>query len=298
MKKEEILLKSFIDENPISVMVYTPEVEPKGIFQVVHGMVEHKGRYDTFMNFICEQGYIGIIADTRGHGKSVKNSNDFGYFYNDGSNNVVEDTHQVSLYIKDKYPELSLTLFGHSLGSLIIRKYIKKYDKDVDKLIVCGSPSYNSAVNFGINVINFMKKFKGDRFRSKLVNDLAFNNFNNGFSGKSKNRWLCSNEESVKEFESDSLCNFTFTLNGFETLFNLVKEVYSNEGWEVTKPELPIMFISGSDDKALINVDKWLEAQQHLKDVGYTDITYKLYDNYRHEILKEINNDCVFLDII
>lgn len=29
------------------------------------------------------------------------------------------------------------------MGSLIVRKYIKKYDKDIDKLIVCGSPSIN-----------------------------------------------------------------------------------------------------------------------------------------------------------
>ena len=55
MKKEELLLKSFIDENPISVLVYTPEGDPKGIIQIVHGMIEHKGRYENFMNFICYQ---------------------------------------------------------------------------------------------------------------------------------------------------------------------------------------------------------------------------------------------------
>ena len=81
-------------------------------------------------------------------------------------------------------------------------------------------------------------------------------------------------------------------------MFNLLKEVYDTNGWEVNKPDLPILFLSGSEDRALINYDKWIEAQQYLKDVGYTDVSNKLYDNYRHEILKEKNNDGVYLDII
>lgn len=298
MKKEELLLKSFIDENPISVLVYTPEGDPKGIIQIVHGMIEHKGRYENFMNFVCNQGYIVIAADTRGHGKSVKSAEDFGYFGEDGANSVVEDTHQVTLYIKDKYPDLKICLFGHSLGSLIVRKYLKKYDKDIDKLIVCGSPSYNPLLKTGLSYIKILKKFKGDHFRSKLITNYSFNGFNKGLSGKGKNRWLSSNEESINELETDPLCNFIFTLNGYETMFNLLKEVYDTNGWEVNKPDLPILFISGSEDRALINYDKWIEAQQYLKDVGYTDVSNKLYDNYRHEILKEKNNDGVYLDII
>lgn len=298
MKKEELFLKSFIDEVPISVLVITPEVEPKGIVQIVHGMVDHKERYLNFMEFLASQGFIAIASDVRGHGKSIKEKNDLGYFYNDGANSAVEDVHQVSLYIKDKYPNLNLSLFGHSMGSLIVRNYIKKYDNEIRELIVCGSPSYNNSVEFALSIIKILKKIKGDRYRSKTLKNICFNGFNKDLPGNNKYKWICSNEEIVKLYENDPLCNYIFTLNGFESLFNLMKEAYSKEGWNVKNPELPIMFISGEDDRTMVTYDKWIDAQNLLKEIGYKNVTNKLYEKYRHEILNEVDNDKIYLDII
>lgn len=53
---------------------------PQAIIQISHGMCEHKERYLDFMNELAHQGYLCVIHDHRGHGKSVKNRDDLGYF--------------------------------------------------------------------------------------------------------------------------------------------------------------------------------------------------------------------------
>ena len=78
-----------------------PEQSPKGIVQICHGMAEHKERYEPFMQMLCNNGYISVIHDHRGHGKSVKDAADLGYFYDDSGKAIIEDAHQVTTWMKD-----------------------------------------------------------------------------------------------------------------------------------------------------------------------------------------------------
>lgn len=94
------------------------------------------------MEYLYHLGYVCLIHDHRGHGQSVLKDEDLGYFYQDGDIGIVEDLHQLTLWIHQQYPDLPLYLFGHSMGSLVVRVYLKKYDKDIQGLIVCGSPSH------------------------------------------------------------------------------------------------------------------------------------------------------------
>ena len=125
MEIKEVTLNSKCDNLPIGIMIFIPEGEIKGIFQISHGMCEHKEMYYNFMEYLTNQGYVTIINDHRGHGESVKNKNDLGYFYDNTADYIVEDLHQVTLYIKEMYPNKNITLLGHSMGSMVVRKYMK-----------------------------------------------------------------------------------------------------------------------------------------------------------------------------
>ena len=70
--KKTVYLTSKQDGLKLHVLLMEPEEEPKGIVQIVHGMAEHKERYEPFMEMLCKQGYISIIHDHRGHGKSIR----------------------------------------------------------------------------------------------------------------------------------------------------------------------------------------------------------------------------------
>lgn len=294
--KEHLTIHSSFDNLPLDVIIMSPS-HPKGIIQISHGMCEHKERYIDFMTYLNQQGYVCCIYDHRGHGKSVFNKNDLGYFYNNGHIGIVEDLHQITTMIKQRYPLLPLYLFGHSMGSLIVRCYLKKYDKEIDGLFVCGSPSYNSATSVGIKLTRLMKKIKGDHYRSSFIQHIGFDAFNKNFEDK-KNSWICSNTHVVDEYNNDPLCSYIFTVQGFESLFLLMKETYDPNHWKLSNPNVPIHFIAGENDPCITNTNKFNKAVQFMKDVGYQQTTSKLFKHMRHEILNEKKKNIVYQHVI
>lgn len=269
MIKENIQIKSECDKLPLDVLILIPENEIKGIIQFSHGMSEYKNKYIKFMEYLTQKGYVTVIHDQRGHGKSIRNKEDLGYFYDEKAEFVVEDLKQITLYIKNRFPNKKLVLFGHSMGSMIVRKFIKKYDDEINGLIVCGSPSRNSKVDLGILTVKILKIFFGDKHRSKFVNRLTF-----GKSTKPKD-----------DTNQDELTGFIFTLNGFQNVFTLMKDIYSKEGWLIKNKNLPILFIAGSDDSIIKDKERWIESQDFLKNLGYDNIQNKLYDGLKHELI-------------
>lgn len=288
METKNCQIESNYDGLVLDVLTLIPAGESKGIIQLSHGMAEHKERYIPFMEYLTKQGYITIIHDHRGHGKSVKEKQDLGYFGEEKAEYVVEDLHQITKWIKSQFPQKKVTLFGHSMGSMIVRKYIKKYDDEINQLIVCGSPSKNPYVDIALLLVKLEKQIKGERHRSKFIQKLAFGSYNQKIEQTtSTNSWICSNPEIIKSYDSDELCGFIFTLNGFQNLFTLMKEIYSPKEWKLSHKTLPILFIAGEDDPVIINPKKWKQSQIFLRDLGYQNISYKLYPKMRHEIINE-----------
>lgn len=97
MEKREFILPSDMDQLPLSTALFLPEGEIKGIFQISHGMAEHKERYFDLIAYLTAQGYVTIIHDHRGHGKSVRTKENLGYFYDRRGTYIVEDLHQVNI---------------------------------------------------------------------------------------------------------------------------------------------------------------------------------------------------------
>ncbi len=297
IKTTEITLRSNHDGLDLGATIIAPS-HPQAILQFVHGMTEHRRRYYPVMQFFAERGFATIIHDHRGHGDSRRTDEDYGYFYRDGTNGMIDDTHQVTEYIKARYPDLPLTLLGHSMGSMVVRCYLKKYDAELNGLIVCGSPSKQSAAHLALILAKLLRGIQGERHRSKLLNRLAFQPHNKKFKNEGlANAWLVSDPEVVKAYNDDPASGFIFTLNGFENLFRLMLETYSKQGWQLQNPNLPIFFIAGEDDPCIINPKAFYKAVDFLRSRGYKDIKSKLYPGMRHEILNEKAKLQVWQDI-
>lgn len=290
---EYLKINSNSDGLLLDVIIAAPD-KPKAIFQIAHGMCEHKERYLDFINYLNKCGYVVIIHDHRGHGKSVLSEEDLGYFYNNGAKSIVEDVHQLTDFIKKRYPNLPICLFGHSMGSLIVRNYIQKYDQDIDALIVCGSPSKNALAGIGKCLCNLLAKTKGDRYHSKILQKMSFGAFNKGFT--KPNEWICSDGKVVDDYNRDPLCTFTFSVNGFYNLLSLMQTTYKKTQRQVNK-ELPVLFISGKEDPCLVNEKAYNLAVSHLKEEGYKQVISVLFEHMRHEILNEKNKETVYSTI-
>lgn len=296
---KEFSYHSFQDQMEIHATIAYPQQEPIGIVQLIHGMAEYRGRYQGLMQFLANQGFIVLIHDHRGHGDSIKTEQDLGYFHEQKAEFIVEDAHQLTYYMKKQYPDLPYILFGHSMGSLVARAYTKKYDYELDGLIICGSPSKNPLALLGKGLVIIMEKIKGDRYRSPLIQKMAFGKHNKKFAKHtSPNSWICSVEEEVQKYDEHSKCGYTFTLNGFRNLFTLMSDVYQDDHWLLQNPKLPILFIAGSDDPCIISEEKFKEAVNFMIQLGYHDMRSKLYQGKRHEILNESNKEEVYRDIL
>jgi alpha-beta hydrolase superfamily lysophospholipase len=250
------------------------------------------------MEFLCSEGFACVIHDHRGHGASVKSADDLGYFYSGGWRGIVSDILTVNEEIRKMYPESPVYLFGHSMGSLAVRSFTKRYDNLIDGLIVCGSPSRNPAAGAGKLLAKFIAAFKSDRHRPDLIQKIAFEGFNKNFSNEGRNAWLSTDKENVRAYNCDPLCNYQFTANGFIGLFDLMMDTYSDKGWNVSNPQLPIHFIAGSDDPCITSLKDFQAAADHMKKVGYACMTTKAYDGLRHEILNETGKEEVWSDIL
>lgn len=297
-KKEIKKMISGVDGLELDMLMLVPQGEVKGIFQIHHGMSEYKERYLPFMEYLAQAGYVAAIHDCRGHGKSVRSQEDLGYMYGGGAAALVEDAHQVTLELKERWQDVPLILFGHSMGSLVVRTYTKKYDRDIDMLVVCGSPSQNDFLKMGKMIGAAQEKVFGSRHISKLLETASFGAFASKFpQEKSKFSWCCSDPEVVRQYEESPLCGFTFTVDGYHALFELMEETYSKEGWALAHPDIPVLFVGGAEDPCIGGARKYARAVQLMRKVGYKNTKGKLYPGMRHEILNEKEQQRVFQDI-
>jgi len=306
MKTTNYFHNSGTDGLPLSVLRAEPEniSDIRGILQLVHGMNEYKERYLDFIEYLTKHGYVVVIHDHRGHGKSIKNSDDLGFFYDGGFKALIDDIHEITAEIKEYVYNLTgnsslpFILAGHSMGSMAVRCYIKKYDADIDKLIVIGCPSELPGAKAGLLLIKFFKKILGERARNMLIAGLVMGTYEKRFKSEGLHTWINSDYESVKKYCADPLCNYVFTLNGFENLVMLTLLTYENCGYDLNNPNLPIRFYSGADDPCAVDEKAFNKAISLLKQQGYTDVEGKMYKNMRHKILNEPEHMKVYEDML
>ena len=290
-----------LEDLPIVTKVWMPEATAvrKGVVQIVHGMCEMKERYNRAISVFNELGYICVISDLRGHGENVEFDKDLGYIGEDGANLMVEDIHAVTVYIKNNYPDLPVILMGHSMGALLCRAFTKKYDEDIDMLVLLGCPSPNPLRYIGVGIVEFMSLFLDDHETNKLLDKLIVGNFNKAFEKEGlKNAWLCTDKTIVEEYNKNPRCGFTFTINGYNALCKLMCMAFSKRGWAMKNPEMPIFIISGVDDPCIINQERFVKAVDIIKKVGYKNTVCRLYKEKRHELLNEPNYREIIEDIL
>lgn len=298
--KYESYLVSDVDELELSVLAVVPQKKPyRAVVQLVHGMSEHKERYLPFMEYLAEQGYVSVIHDHRGHGKSIRGKADLGYMYGGGAEAVVRDIGLVNRKIRAELSGLPLILMGHSMGSLAVRAFAAEHDSCMDMLIVCGSPSYNGAMPLGKAIASVEKAVLGERHRSCLIESISFGpNVWKFRKDKTCTAWICSDPAVAREYETSRLCGFTFTDDAYLALFDLMKRAYDTKHFCCTNPDMPVLFVSGAEDPCLIDVHHFAKAVQAMRSAGYFDVKGKLYPGMRHEILNEKDKYKVYKDIV
>ncbi len=267
--------------------IYIPDSAPKGIFQVVHGMTEHIERYDSFMGKICESGYIVCGYDHLGHGRTAENDSELGFFASqNGYNFLVDDVAVFSKEITKLYPNLPVFLFGHSMGSFIVRLAAARYSELYKKLIICGTAGKNPLAKIGITLAKVLKKIKGEKYISDFIINMAFGSYNKKFNEDPKYAWLTTDKDIIEKYKKDKFCTFKFTVSAMQDLITLTYLCNKDIWYKQIANKMPILLISGVLDP-VGNYSKGVREVYNKLKKQNADVKIKLFENCRHEILND-----------
>ena len=286
----------------LNVLLCLPEGRPRAVLQMTHGMVEYIGRYEQLACWLADRGVAAVGHDHLGHGGSVVSREEYGYFGRpDGNRLLLDDIHRVTRWAK-ALPELEglpWFLLGHSMGSFYARQYLCEYGGELQGAILMGTGwQPRAAARAGRALCHLLAAFHGWRYRSKLVDSMAFGSYNRSFRpARTSKDWLNRDEKEVDRYLSEERCSFRFTLNGYDSLFTALERLCDKKLLARAPKDLPVLFLSGDDDPVGDRGRGVQKAAQSLRDAGMRRVEVKLYPGARHELLVELNRQEVFADI-
>ncbi len=301
VKKQDFYFDSRDREHKIHAVRWIPEAQgPVCIVQIVHGMAEYIDRYDEFASYLAEKGILVVGDDHLGHGKSVGQGQPYGYFCKeDAATVLVRDEHRLKKMTQEQYPDIPYIILGHSMGSFITRNYLLRYGTGIDGAVIVGTGMQSKATLLSARMLAGLQRiFCGPKHVSGLLNVAAFGAYNKRIEErKTLFDWLSRNEENVKRYIEDPLCGFTFTVNGFQTLFQLIWNLHDPKKLQEMPKRLPVLFVSGEEDPVGNYGQSVKQVCRSFQDLGMENVQIKLYPKDRHELLNEVDRQDVYADI-
>lgn len=281
------------EEHPIRLWV--PEGAPRCVVQIVHGMAEHIDRYERLALFLNARGIAVAGINLAGHGAESKV---LGWFSDqDGWKMVLEDINGVRAKLKERLPDVPYVLMGHSMGSFLVRSYLAAYPVP-DLAVLSGTGTYLKGLcGFGKALAALCSVFGGQK-PSKLVSAISFSANNKPFKpARTAYDWLSRDEKEVDKYVSDPYCGFLFTAKAYQDFFGGLKGIASDEHLNTFPKAVPLYVMSGECDPVGQMGKGVHQAAERYRAAGCKDVTVKLYEGARHEILNETNRDEVMGDL-
>lgn len=273
----------------------------RGVIQIAHGVGEHAGRYERIANRLRKEGFTIYANDHRAHGKTAEIKRLYGYY--DGENyfeDAVEDMHILTALIRNEHPKKPLILFGHSMGSLLSRKYVLKYGNEIDALILSGTADFITGLgHFGLASTQLVGAIRGRAQSNDTLRKIFFDEFNKKFKpNRTKLDWISRDETEVDDFEADPYRIENFSIGVFTDILKNSKSLNQKEAFANTRDDLPILIFSGDQDPVGEMGKGVTRVAKNFQKYGNSELTLHLYPGGRHEMLNEINRQEVEEDII
>lgn len=276
-----------------------PDQKPRAVLQISHGMCEYIARYADFAAFLVRNGFAVCGNDHLGHGATSDGAVDGFFARENGWRFVLEDLHTMNRLAAERYPQCPIFLLGHSMGSFFARLYAATYPESIHGLLLSGTGGPNPLAGLGVFLTGLLSRWKGPEHRSQWINRLAFG----AYLSKIQNPatpydWITRDPEIVKTYAADPKCTFLFTVSAFHDMMLTLKKV-STPQWACQIPkEMPVALFSGAQDPVGDYGKGVADVYNLLCGAGVRDVSMKLYEGGRHEILNEINRGEVYRDLL
>ena len=302
---------TFTDQDGIKIFVYKwePDTAPKAVVQFIHGMAEHAKRYAQVAEALCNAGYICYANDIRGHGMTAGDlteatlEGNAGVLGPNGWRGVVNDVYELSKIVKKENPSVPLFLIGHSWGAMIVQDYIQEWGNEIKGCILSGTTGKVRALvlKAGKMIVKNEIKKLGPTAPSEKMHDMNFKSYNHDWQqeeGATGFEWLSRDKAEVQKYIDDPWCGFITPATFWLESINGSKKIYDEKNEQKIPKDLPIHFISGALCPVGNKTKGVMAMINRLKKLGIKEVTYKFYQDTRHELFHEINREEVFKDVI
>ena len=297
---KESTFKSCNTVNDVYVRCRLPEGPVRATVQIVHGLAEYVTRYDTFMDFLANEGIAVYGNDHIGHGNSI-HENKYGYVgESSGWNTMLTDIMHLYQTVADTHPDVPHFLFGHSMGSFLVRTFLIKYGDLPDGCIICGTGHPPKAVTLGARALAAVEiRRHGAGYYSELLDSVMNKQYNGGYTNpRTAFDWISSDPNRVDEYIADPLCGFVPTAGLLGEILKGIDFITRPRNIEKMPKDLPIFFISGADDPVGELGQGVIRAYKAFLKADMQDVALKLYPGLRHEIMLETSRDEIMSDVL
>ena len=295
-------------QTPIHAVKWEPEDgNVTATLQIAHGMEEYIERYSEFATFLTKKGFAVFGHDHIGHGYSVERAEDRGIMHCKHPDRVmVRDMFTHFGLIRKEYPDKPCFILGHSMGSYLLRRLLSERADELSELngaIIMGT-GYEDDLSlvFGKIVLKCLIAVKGRDHRSPVMPKMMFKDDYRQFdlTGEHpENSWLSHNVENVKRFhdKTDPRNNCVFSLNGYRILLDATW--FSNRMKNIRKMnrDIPVIFVSGDHDPVGQMGEGVKKSYEKFRAADISDLSIRLYEGDRHEILNETDRGRVYEDL-
>lgn len=291
--KEEIIVN-----RKLSYCIFRTEEAPQAVVFTVHGMQEHKERYEGFARYLNKNGIACVTYDLPGHGKDCS-SDELGWFgEKDGWFNLVDSAVEIAKLCHEEFPGVPVICFGHSMGTMVARTFLQDHEDLIDGMILSGAPNYLPASKIGVKVAAVVTKVKGKHGHSHLLDNMATGSFNKSVDHpRTSLDWLSFNTQNVDTYIADPLCGFPFTCQGYKDLFEGMGYMSDISRFHCKNGDLPIWMFAGEEDPCCGGKEGLEDSAQTLRKAGYHNVVTSMYPGMRHETLHEDKAESVMKDV-
>lgn len=310
---KEYTFKSANLQDEIYGLACIPDKAIQGYVQILHDKFDHMDRYRDLMKQFADHGYLAFGCDILGHGKSAKQ---LGEIQVSNSWQLIEDIHQMFLYVVNDYKKTPETIsvkekdtvqlvkepilhamLGLGFGCILARNYCNKY-KDVNALIFCGDEGFSKQSYRSIKACRQAVEKENNGFLNVLKKQMEENIIAYPESEKEWHAYRSSEIKEIRKIKKDEACNFDYTAKAYSELIN--QQLYLGlDAWIAMVPKyLPLCVMAGYLDP-ISNYTKNIDSMLlKLKTSSAKNIFYKYYANSRHEIFFDSDRNAAVKDAL
>lgn len=283
--------------NRIHYYIYEPETDLRAILQIVHDFGDFIERNENLIRFFTDHGIMVCGCDHIGHGRSSEKK-DYGYF---GEKNgwvyLIKNTKKLTHYMKREYPDTPYFIYGHGMGSLIVRMECI-HENGINGVILSGTIGKQKYCRRKLLFAALLKRIQGAEHRSNYLQKDIEKNLNHRFLRENDTyAWIAADEGTRREYARIYSEHLPVTVAAYEDILKMLALVSTKKWYRSVNTEIPILLIGGREDP-LGNFGKGVEeVHRRLEDTCHRTELH-LYDGMRHNICDEERRDKVYTDIL